>query len=304
MTEREKYYWDLTGFVVLRGVLSPDEVAAANDAIDAYSRQLLEAGVGDEVQGKQAVFDGVVVRTTNAYPHFLKIPAPMSTPFRSMLVHPRVVAALREMCGPGFRLDHGPELIGHTKGVKGLRLHGSGERHKPYVAYHHQNGRSTCGGVTVSWQFADAGPGDGGFAYVSGSHKSRYRMPDDLKHFRDHRFAVRQAEVKAGDVLFFMDGAQTHGTIPWQAAHQRRSVLYKYTSRTSARSGQAEPIAPPETYWDAKVVDGMTEAQKVVMWGPYSNYHAELPYLDVSEDGDVSAVTCTDPDDIWSDRRG
>jgi len=72
-------------------------------------------------------------------------------------------------------------LIAHTKGVKGLRLHGSGNRHKAYVAYHHQNGEHYCGGVTVSWQFADAGPGDGGFGYVSGSHKSNYNMPEDLQ---------------------------------------------------------------------------------------------------------------------------
>jgi len=101
-----------------------------------------------------------------------------------------------------------------------------------------------------------------------------------------------------------MDGAQTHGTIPWQAAHQRRSVLYKYTSRSSTRSGQAEVLAKPDTYWDQRVLDGMSDAERAVMWGPYSNYHEELPYLDVREDGTVEAVTCADPGDIWSDRRG
>ena len=304
MNKHERYFWDLTGFLVVPQVLDADEVAEANEAINAYSELLLKQGVDAVKEGKEQVYMGTVVRTDNAYPYFLQIPAPLSTPFRKMLVHPTVVACLREMCGPGFRLDHGPELIAHTQGVKGLRLHGSGDRHKPYVAYHHQNGDHFCGGVTVSWQFANARQGDGGFAYVTGSHKSNYNMPDDLQHFRDHEFAVRQAEVRAGDVLFFMDGAQTHGTFPWQAAHQRRSVLYKYTSRSSTRSGQAEVLAPPDTYWETEVVNGMTEAEKAVMWGPYSNYHAELPYLDVSVDGQVEAVACTDPGDIWSDRRG
>tara|TARA_A100001037_G_C15147145_1_gene636865 strand:- start:782 stop:1696 length:915 start_codon:yes stop_codon:yes gene_type:complete len=301
---RDRYFWDLTGYLVLKSVLDPGEAEEANQAIDAYAEQLLAAGASDEVQGKEQVFDGQLVRTTNAYPFFLQIPEPLSTPFRKMLVHPRIVSCLNEMCGPGFRLDHGPELIAHTRGVKGLRLHGSGDRHKPYVAYHHQGKGSYCGGVTVSWQFADSGPGDGGFAYVTGSHKSNYNMPEDLRNKRDHAFAVRQAEVSAGDVLLFMDGAQTHGTIPWQARHQRRSLLFKYTSRSTTRSGIAETLAPPEIYCDRDVVDGMSEAERAVMWGPYSNYHEELPYLDVSADGQVKAVTCTDPSDIWSDRRG
>ena len=156
----------------------------------------------------------------------------------------------------------------------------------------------------MSWQFSDAKLGDGGFCYVTGSHKSNYNMPDDLQYLRDHEFAVRQAEMQAGDVLFFMDGAQTHGTFPWQAAHQRRTILCKYALRSSTRSGQVEVLARPDNYWDKSVIDGMTEEQKAVMWDPYSNYHEELPYLDVGEDGKVVAVACADPRDIWSDSRG
>ena len=304
MNTKDRYFWDLTGYLVLRNVLTAGEVREANEAIEAYSEQLLREGLDNSAGGKPKVFQGKVVRTDNAYPHFLQIPEPLSTPFRRMLIHPVIVDCLTEMCGKGFRLDHGPELLAHTRGVEGLRLHGSGNRHKPYVAYHHQSQQSYCGGVTVSWQFADAKLGDGGFAYVTGSHKSNYHMPDDLKYFRDYKFAVRQAEVRAGDVIFFMDGAQTHGTFPWQAAHQRRSVLYKYTTRSSTRSGIAENLAPPETYWDVAVTDGMTDAQKAVMWGPYSNFHHELPYLDVHADGSVESVECADPGDIWSDKRG
>ena len=304
MNPKEKYFWDLTGFLVVPKVLTADEVQEANDAIDAYSEHLLKQGSEGPQDGKQYVFEGKIVRTDNAYPYFLEIPEPISTPFRKMLVQSQVVERLIEMCGPGFRLDHGPELIAHTRGVKGLRLHGSGNRHKPYVAYHHQGGKSSCGGVTVSWQFADVRPGDGGFAYVTGSHKSNYAMPKDLQYFRDHKFAVRQAEVRAGDVIFFMDGAQTHGTFPWQAAHQRRSVLYKYTGRSGTRSGVAEALAPPKIYWEDRITDGMSAEQLAVMWGPYSNYHEELPYLDVHEDGRVESVECTDPTDIWSDKRG
>jgi len=108
MTDKERYFWDLTGFVVLHGVLSEREVAAANQAIDDYAEQLLAQGVGAEVQGKEQVFNGQLVRTTNAYPFFLQVPESLSDPFRRMLVHPRILETLNEMCGKCFRLDHGP----------------------------------------------------------------------------------------------------------------------------------------------------------------------------------------------------
>ena len=35
MDARERYFWDLNGYLVVRNVLTPDEVDAANVAIDA-----------------------------------------------------------------------------------------------------------------------------------------------------------------------------------------------------------------------------------------------------------------------------
>ena len=36
MDARERYFWDLTGYLVVKGVLSKDEVARANDIVDRY----------------------------------------------------------------------------------------------------------------------------------------------------------------------------------------------------------------------------------------------------------------------------
>ena len=101
---------------------------------------------------------------------------------------------------------------------------------------------------------------------------------------------VIQPAAEPGDVVLFMDGAQTHGTFPWLNDHDRRSILFKYASRTSARSGPASEVASPETYWNQKVVDGMTPEQQAVMWGPYSNIRGDFPLLEVTESGKV-AVT-------------
>ncbi|MCZ6635170.1 MAG: hypothetical protein O7G87_17360 [bacterium] len=78
-----------------------------------------------------------------------------------------------------------------------------------------------------------------------------------------------------------------HGTFPWQNDHERRSILFKYAGRTSARSGPASELAPPETYWDDATIDGMTEEERAVMWSPYSNHRGGLPFLDIDEEGSV-----------------
>ena len=69
---------------VIRGVLSADEVAAANRSIDAHMDELDE--------GWEPTQD------------MLGWPAEERRPFQEMLAHPRIVPYLNEICGRGFRM--------------------------------------------------------------------------------------------------------------------------------------------------------------------------------------------------------
>ena len=142
------------------------------------------------------------------------------------------------MCGSGFRFDHGPHFIGGVKGTEGLVMHGAGEPHRPYVGYHHQGGEFHCQGVTVSWFLADARAGGRRVSPAFPAATSRAsRLPPGVRSCDDDMGVVEQPEAEAGDVLFFMDGAQTHGTLRWNADHERRSILFKYAGRTATRRG-------------------------------------------------------------------
>lgn len=169
-------------------------------------------------------------------------------------------------------------------------MHGNGEPHRPHVAYTHQNGVTYTGGVTVAWQLTDCRTGYGGFACVPASHKSNYTTPGGVRTGDADMGVQVQPAVEAGNVIFFMDSAQAHGAWPWKQNTGRRSILLKYASRTSARSGVGKPVAVPERYWDEHIVEGMTDEQRAVMWGPYSNTRGEIPSLDVTEDGRVVTV--------------
>ena len=76
--------------------------------------------------------------------------------------------------------------------------------------------------VAVQWALADQGPDDGGFVCVPGSHRANFPVPADA-----NPGLVVRVPMRAGDVVFFTEGL-THGTAPWQAAHDRRALLYKY----------------------------------------------------------------------------
>lgn len=182
-----------------------------------------------------------------------------------------------------------PLLIAGVKGTEGFTLHGEGEPFRPWVGYHAANGVSYCAGVTVTWQLRDVAAGDGGFACVPGSHKSRYPKPDGVRTADDHRGTVVQPAMRAGDVLFFMDGALTHGTLPWRGAGERRSILFKYASRWAVRHWPDPAQAEPESYWDPAFVDGMTPEQRAVMYGPKSGRSDLVPALTVDADGTVRA---------------
>ena len=281
MDRKERYHWDLTGFLVARNVLSKDELKAANDALDHYADQIQPGRPGPENPELKGT-GRLGLRSTNV----LQFEKPYCDPFRNMLAHPQIVSRLKVMCGRGFRLDHGPQFIGAVKGTQGGHQHGSGEPSKDGGRYHHHGGRSFVGGVTVTWNLMDADPGMGGFGCVRGSHKSKYPMPLGVRNLSDHLGAVAQVPMKAGDVLFFMDGAQTHGTLPWHHDHQRRTILFKFAGRCSSRTGPARQVAPPETYWDGEA-ESMSPEQSAVMWGPYANFGDEIPILDVTEDGRV-----------------
>ena len=291
MTSRERYYWDLTGHLVVPSVLSSDEVAAANEAID-YAVDRMANGTDEESDflresAQPRWLHRSLVWTDHTVPFLLMLKQPHCEPFRKMLAAPQIVRRLREMCGEGFRLDGGPFFIGGVIGTPTHMLHGAGEPHKPSVAHHAHNGEIYAGGVTVSYAFADAGPNDGGFACVPGSHKSRYPIPPGLRTMEDDMGCVEKPSVKAGDALIFMNGAQTHGARPWRAAHPRRTVLYMYAGRTAARQGASRWCLAPEKYWDAEIVSGMTSEQRAVMFGPSSSPQTDGPYLDLDQDGRV-----------------
>ena len=280
MDEYEKYLFDLNGYLVLEDVLTPGEVAACNEAIDQNSDsirrrpdQRSRAGGSKALQGK---IRGDLIG-------MLAWPKPWCVPFRDLLSHPRVMDCMLELLGDSFRLDHLYGIV-MDKGTEGFTLHGGGTKRNSFVHFYgFVNGRMRSGLTVVSWALTDCGPGDGGFMCIPGSHKSNYPLPRDIARLEKDAGVVKQVPVKAGSVIIFTE-ALAHGTMPWKADHERRSVLYKYTPGSIAQNNP-EAYRNPAITSDTKnyrpegveeVLDELTPLQRKLMERPY---HSSRPSL-------------------------
>ena len=110
-----------------------------------------------------------------------------------------------------------------------------------------------------------------GLCLVPGSHKCNFALPLGLRSYEQHQEFVKQITCKAGDVVIFTE-AVTHGTLPWQGEHQRRSILIRYSPGNLAYA--THYVAWPEAF-----VDGMSKEQRAVMEPPY-HIRLERPALD------------------------
>ena len=223
MTDNEKFLFDLWGYVVVEDVLTPDEVALANEAVERHTHLIANRDPGLSHGSKE--LEGTTGRG-EFHQNPLTFDRPWCEPFRRMLTHPRVIAIFNEVLGPGFRLDHGPGLIQMVKGTEGHWLHG-GMTFDPSQYHRFEHGRMQCGLCVASWQLTEVREGDGGFACVPGSHKSNYRPPQHVLSTEDGMGCIRQVVAGPGSVVIFNE-ALVHGTLPWQPTdHDRRSILFK-----------------------------------------------------------------------------
>lgn len=258
MNEDEKYLFDLQGYMVLRDVLTPEEVAHCNQAIDRHADQLKPHP--RQFEGESGALASEVRQ--HWLSGMLAWERPWCEPFRELLMHARIRPFLTEFLGSGYRLNEGPDLVVMDKDCAGHYLHGGGVERQDFTqTYMWKHGKIYCGMTVVEFMLADEGPGDGGLAVVPGGHKSNYPLPQSLSFYEKYQEYVVEVHVKAGDVVIFTE-ACTHGTLKWQGEHQRRTLIYRYTPGYQA-FGRPYYISSYPDY----VLD-MTEEQRALMRSP------------------------------------
>lgn len=257
MTDDEKYLFDLNGYLVIEDVLTPAELALANEALDTHGDQILPHP--ESLSGNAAPLGGE--RARGELRDVMELEDPYGPLFRHILTHPRLVPYLNEILGKGFRVDHMMFALTMDIGTEGFYLHGAaGADFSPSEYYHFKNGRFYCGLTVVAVQLQDVNPGEGGFVVVPGSHKSNFDAPPSLTRYEKYQDNVREVPCRAGSAIIFTE-AITHGTLPWKGRKSRRTLLTRYN-----RGVMAYVPAPPMPEWAG-------EREQAVILPPF---HARL----------------------------
>lgn len=239
MTPEEKFTFDLEGYLVVKNVLTPDEVAEIN-----------------------AIADRVFPRPSNPEEASYRRDSPVSLwgpPLKTLIDHPKILPYLLELLGPKFRIDH-DYCIFMTRGGRSGGLHGGETDRSPDHWYKYRDGVMRNGLTVVTFFLTHAEPGHGGFCCVPGSHKSNFvsNLPAEVRRYERVPHYVVQPAVEAGDALIFTE-ALIHGTMPWAADHERRALLYKYSPGHSAWS---------QKYYDQEKYGDLSDRQKRILAPP------------------------------------
>ncbi len=243
MTEKEKYLFDLQGYITVPNALSAGQLKELNRVLDG---QLAEHA---KPEAKMHRFEESLLAWDKAY--------------RELIDNPRISPYLDELIGQGFRLDHDYcDVIRSGTNVAASGLHGGGTPFDSCMFFNHHDGRMYNGLLVVAYNLHDVNPGDGGFGCVPGSHKSNYPLPEDWHSLNTPAECVRAVPGPAGTAIIFTE-ALTHGTIPWRGSRERRTLFYKYSPQSISWHAQ---------YYDAKKFSDLTKRQAEILEAPNARY--------------------------------
>jgi hypothetical protein len=247
-TDVEEYLFDLHGFVLLRGALSPAEVAACNTAVDTIPRSVPRNG-----------WHGYIHRENHpehrgiSYQQIYEA----GDAFERLIDHPSYINYVLRFVGgqDTFDYHHGPLFIDENffnlRGPgESIPLHGGGHDRCKRTQYRYHNGRFMCGQVNVLIAHTDIGPGDGGTMVIPGSHKANIKHPAFLRKADvwgeqgggsvDDVEGAMEVYMQAGDALLFVD-ACCHGSARRVNTGERRISVYRYGSTWNRTRWGYEP---------------------------------------------------------------
>jgi len=243
MDDRQRYLFDLNGYLTVPGALSSAVLAELNGLMD-----------------ERVARDVPAEATTHRFGDVLD----WGPAVRGLIDHEPVLPYLEEILGGDFRLDHDyADLIRSGKGPIGTRLHGGAVPYDPGQSYTFIEGRPRSGLLVVAYNLRDVGPDDGGFGCVPGSHKANLPFPEEWRELSEDRDGLVKAVTgPAGTAIIFTE-AMTHGTLPWRGTGERRTLFLKYDPAAYAWGA---------AFYDRDRWPDLTERQRAILESPNARY--------------------------------
>jgi hypothetical protein len=219
------YLFDLLGYRILRGALSPAQLRAINKWIDIQPPRRPGEWFGNVVVHSYQGHDG-----TN-YQNIIE-GGPV---FEKLIDNPVWIDSVRRYVHGGLSLNEA--FLNVRKQAGFIGIHSGGHLPSPIAQTRHHTGNWMVGQINILMALTDIGPGDGATVIVPGSHKCDVIHPamtgGTQQTYRDdlpagEALMTQEVYLKAGDALFFTDGL-THGSATRVNPGERRILIYRYS---------------------------------------------------------------------------
>ena len=230
MTPEQKYFFDMTGYLHLEGVVTGDELAEAQDAAERYKQSSdEELPPGFRIDRKRDHFLW----------HFYGFA--FDRTLERLIRHPKVWPIVKALMNDRPRLQSGNLMINnHSHEFHPLHSARESPKKGPETPYYVvKKGICLCDHLVVFFYLTDVYPDDGGLIILPGSHKSEFERPEglfypgsrtpeggynpDYKSF-DVPPGVLNVTPKAGDVVMISEMV-THGALSWRPEDRDRRFL-------------------------------------------------------------------------------
>jgi hypothetical protein len=203
MTDEQKYFFDLRGWMLLPAVLTESECAVLREHLKAGS-------------------------------------SPFAGPAQELLDHPAVVDILSEILGGGpspedhyaFRCE-GSFVTIRQKGwtPSGTERPHGGPAESPQ--HYRTDGRRIYSGLTrVVWELNPVAHGDGGTLFLSGSHKASFPQSESV-HVPDNGH-LQDYACPTGSVVIFTEST-LHAATTWKNPDVERVAIFSAYNHYSAQ---------------------------------------------------------------------
>ena len=241
MTPQQRYFFDLTGYLHLKSVLSKEELEPAQQAADRYISMAPEEWPPEFGADLER-------RDLTGYQHGFAFDKSLEILTR----HPTTWPILMELT------DRRPRLNGGTLGYNHHRhifhpLHAGWHPSKqPDVRrYYVEDDQVRSTDFIFFFYLSDVFPGDGGLIFLPGSHKAHFDRPRDMFYpgtYNNEDYVadtvppgVHNACPRAGDVIIIPEHLM-HGALTWKPTDRdRRFLIVRYNVQHMI-TGQARPF--------------------------------------------------------------
>ena len=231
MTPEQRYFFDLTGYLHLQGVLEGAQLVAAQEAAQRYIDTPPEdVPAGLEINLEREHFNLYI----NAFA--------FDKALEALTLHPQTWPIVRELTDDRPRLTSG-NLMVDVYGKLFLGLHAGVSGPPPLNPeqgrYSTVGGKIQCNDLVFFFYLTDVHPGDGGLIIVPGSHKANFPREKDYFYpesysadgvYNDDFFSTEVPEgmlnitPRAGDVVMISE-LVTHGALSWVPRDRDRHFL-------------------------------------------------------------------------------